>query len=46
MGYSLYLLPISFQDLTFEIQCALFRRFNRMKLPALCKVNDILPGAA
>ena len=45
-GYNVFSLPVSFQDFTFEIQRALFRCFDRMKLPAFCKVNDILPGAA
>ena len=45
-GYNSYLLPIPFQDLTFEVQRTLFRRFDRMKLSALCQVDDILPGAA
>ena len=34
MGYNSYLLPIPFQDLTFEVQRTLFRRFNRMVLSA------------
>ena len=46
MGYNSYSLPISFQYLTFEIQRALFRGFYRMEFPALCQVNDVLPGAA
>lgn len=39
------LLPVSFQDFTFEIQSALPRCFDRIKFPAFCKVNDVLPGA-
>ena len=46
MGYNSYLLPIPFQDLTFEVQRTLFRRFNRVELSTLCQVDDILPGAA
>ena len=46
MGHSSYLLPVPFQDLTFEIQRTLFRRFDRMKLSTFRQVNDILPGAA
>ena len=34
--YNSYSLPIPFQDLTFEIQRTLFRRFNRMELSAFC----------
>ena len=44
-GYNVFSLPVSFQDFTFEIQRALFRCFDWMKLPAFCKVNDVLPGA-
>ena len=40
------LLPIPFQNLTFEIQRTLFRRFDWMKLSAFRQVDDILPGAA
>ena len=36
-GYNVFSLPVSFQDFTFEIQRALFRCFDRMKLPAFCK---------
>ena len=43
MGYNSYLLPIPFQDLTFEVQRTLFRGFDWMKLSALCQVDDILP---
>ena len=46
MGYNSYLLPIPFQNLTFEIQRTLFRCFDRVELSALCQVDDILPGAA
>lgn len=46
MGYSSYLLPIPFQDLTFEVQRTLFRGFDRMELSAFRQVNDVLPGAA
>ena len=46
MGYNSYLLPIPFQDLTFEIQRTLFRRFDRMKLSTFRQVDDVLPGAA
>ena len=46
MGYIFYSLPVSFQDLAFEIQRTLFRGFDRMELSALCQVDDVLPGAA
>ena len=46
MGYNSYLLPVPFQDLTFEVQRTLFRRLDRVELSALCQVDDILPGAA
>ena len=45
-GYNVFSLPVSFQDFAFEIQRALLRCFDWMQLPAFCKVNDVLPGAA
>ena len=45
-GYNAFSLPVSFQDFTFEIQRALLRCFDWMKLPAFRQVNDILPRAA
>ena len=44
--YNSYLLPIPFQNLTFEIQRALFRGFDRVEFSALCQVDDVLPGTA
>lgn len=41
-GYNAFLLPVSFQDFTFEIQRALLRCFDWMKLPAFRQVNDNL----
>ena len=46
MGYNSYLLPIPFQDLTFEVQRTLFRGFDRMELSSFRQVDDVLPGAA
>ena len=35
-GHNAFSLPIPFQNLAFEIQRTLFRRFDRMKLSAFC----------
>lgn len=34
--YNSYLLPVSLQNLTFEVQRTLFRGFDRMELSAFC----------